>query len=89
VRVESDLGPDPIKARIAEAEKAKVHTMLLVGGRDMDAGAVSVRSITAARKVRSPRRKWSRIFWRASKSGGSETQRFNFSRAGMRRIVSA
>lgn len=32
-----------IKAKIAEAEKAKVHTMLVIGGRDMDAGQVSVR----------------------------------------------
>ena len=43
VRVESDLGTNPIKAKIAEAEKAKVHTMLVIGGRDMDAGQVSVR----------------------------------------------
>ena len=43
VRVESDLGTDPIKAKIAEAEKARVHTMLVIGGRDVDAGAVSVR----------------------------------------------
>src|ERR1043166_4242138 len=43
VRVESELGPDLIKAKIAEAEKARVHTMLVIGGRDMDAGAVSVR----------------------------------------------
>ena len=43
VRAESNFSPDPIKAKIAEAEKAKVHTMLVIGGRDMDAGAVSVR----------------------------------------------
>jgi threonyl-tRNA synthetase len=43
VRAEADFSPDPIKAKIAEAEKAKVHTMLVIGGRDMDAGAVSVR----------------------------------------------
>ena len=43
MRVESDLGPDPIKAKIAEAEKARVHTMLVIGGRDVDAGNVSVR----------------------------------------------
>ena len=35
VRIENDMGPDPIKAKIAEAEKAKVHTMLVIGGRDM------------------------------------------------------
>jgi threonyl-tRNA synthetase len=43
VRVSADFGADPIKAKIAEAEKAKVHTMLVIGGRDMDAGNVSVR----------------------------------------------
>jgi threonyl-tRNA synthetase len=43
VRCEADYRTDPIKAKIAEAEKAKVHTMLVIGGRDMDAGNVSVR----------------------------------------------
>ena len=43
VRCEADFGTDPIKAKIAEAEKAKVHTMLVIGGRDMEAGNVSVR----------------------------------------------
>jgi len=43
VRVSADFGTDPIKAKIAEAEKAKVHTMLVIGGRDVEAGAVSVR----------------------------------------------
>jgi threonyl-tRNA synthetase len=43
VRAEGDFGTDPIKAKIASAEQAKVHTMLVIGGRDMDAGAVSVR----------------------------------------------
>ena len=50
VRCETDFRTDPINsdksragAKIAEAEKAKVHTMLVIGGRDMDAGNVSVR----------------------------------------------
>jgi threonyl-tRNA synthetase len=43
VRVEGDFSSNPIKAKIAEAEQAKVHTMLVIGGRDMDAGNVSVR----------------------------------------------
>ena len=43
VRVAADFSSDPIKAKIAEAEKAKVHTMLVIGGRDLDAGNVSVR----------------------------------------------
>ena len=43
VRCETDFRADPIKAKIAEAEQAKVHTMLVIGGRDMESGAVSVR----------------------------------------------
>jgi threonyl-tRNA synthetase len=43
VRVEGDFGTDPIKAKIQRAEEAKVHTMLVIGGRDLEAGAVSVR----------------------------------------------
>jgi len=43
VRCEGDFSSNPIKAKIAEAEQAKVHTMLVIGGRDMEAGAVSVR----------------------------------------------
>src|SRR3954470_17265717 len=42
VRVTSDLGPEPIKAKIADAEQAKVHTMLVIGGRDVEAGNISV-----------------------------------------------
>jgi threonyl-tRNA synthetase len=36
VRAEADFSPS--KAKLSEAEKAKVHTMLVIGGRDMDAG---------------------------------------------------
>ena len=43
VRAEGDYGTDPIKAKIQKAEQSKVHTMLVIGGRDMEAGAVSVR----------------------------------------------
>jgi threonyl-tRNA synthetase len=43
VRAEGDYGTDKINGKIQNAEKAKVHTMLVIGGRDMDAGAVSVR----------------------------------------------
>ncbi len=43
VRAEGDYDNDPIKAKIANAEQSKVHTMLVIGGRDMDAGNVSVR----------------------------------------------
>ena len=34
---------DHIKAKIANAEQMKVHTMLVIGNRDMEANAVSVR----------------------------------------------
>ena len=34
---------DKINGKIQRAEQAKVHTMLVIGPRDMEAGAVSVR----------------------------------------------
>jgi threonyl-tRNA synthetase len=43
VRAEGDYGPDKINGKIQQAEVAKVHTMLVVGARDMEAGNVSVR----------------------------------------------
>ncbi|MDB6155149.1 MAG: threonyl-tRNA synthetase, partial [Chthoniobacteraceae bacterium] len=43
VRAEIDSGSDPIKAKIANAERQKVHTMLVVGHRDVEAGNVSLR----------------------------------------------
>ncbi|MEA3187794.1 MAG: threonyl-tRNA synthetase, partial [Chthoniobacter sp.] len=43
VRATLDTGSDPIKAKIASAEQMKVHTMLVIGHRDLEAGAVSVR----------------------------------------------
>ena len=43
VRVETDFGADKINGKILKAEEAKVHTMLVIGFRDMEAGAVSVR----------------------------------------------
>jgi len=43
VRCDADFSDTPFKAKIADAEKSRVHTMLVIGGRDMEAGAVSVR----------------------------------------------
>ncbi|MFZ0826973.1 MAG: threonine--tRNA ligase, partial [Verrucomicrobiia bacterium] len=43
VRCESDFSSNKINGKIQEAEQAKVHTMLVIGGRDMEAGQVSVR----------------------------------------------
>ena len=43
VRAELDASNDHIKAKIANAEQMKVHTMLVIGNRDMEANAVSVR----------------------------------------------
>jgi len=43
VRVVADCGTDNIKGKIQSAEVAKVHTMLVIGGRDLEAGNVSVR----------------------------------------------
>jgi threonyl-tRNA synthetase len=43
VRAEGDYSSNNIKGKILEAEQAKVHTMLVIGGRDLQANAVSVR----------------------------------------------
>ena len=43
VRAEGDYDPDKINGKIQRAEQAKVHTMLVVGPRDLQANAVSVR----------------------------------------------
>jgi threonyl-tRNA synthetase len=43
VRCESDFSSNKINGKIQEAEQAKVHTMLVIGSRDMEAGNVSVR----------------------------------------------
>jgi threonyl-tRNA synthetase len=43
VRCELDASTDHIKAKIANAEQMKVHTMLVIGNRDLEANAVSVR----------------------------------------------
>jgi len=42
VRVDSDFSATPFKAKIADAEQQRVLTMLVIGGLDMEAGAVSV-----------------------------------------------
>jgi threonyl-tRNA synthetase len=43
VRVELDLSTDKINGKIQRAEQQKVHTMLVIGKRDLEANAVSVR----------------------------------------------
>ena len=43
VRAEGDYEPDKINGKIQRAEQAKVHTMLVIGPRDLQANAVSVR----------------------------------------------
>jgi len=43
VRATLDASTDPIKAKIADAEQRKVHHMLVIGPRDLEAGHVSVR----------------------------------------------
>ena len=43
VRCEADYSADNIKGKIQSAETAKVHTMLVIGPRDVAANAVSVR----------------------------------------------
>ena len=43
VRAEIDESPDKINGKIQRAEQMKVHTMFVIGKRDMEANAVSVR----------------------------------------------
>jgi threonyl-tRNA synthetase len=43
VRVSSDFTATPVKGKIADAETARVHTMLVIGPRDVEAGNISVR----------------------------------------------
>src|SRR5689334_7549187 len=43
VRAEIDQGTDQINGKIQRAEQMKVHTMFVIGRRDMEANAVSVR----------------------------------------------
>jgi threonyl-tRNA synthetase len=43
VRAEMDAGTDKINGKVLHAEEAKVHTMLVLGKRDLDAGDLSVR----------------------------------------------
>ncbi len=43
IRAEGDFTTDKINGKIQRAEQAKVHTMLVIGGRDLEAGNVSVR----------------------------------------------
>jgi threonyl-tRNA synthetase len=43
VRAEIDASSDKINGKIQRAEQMKVHTMFVIGKRDMDANAVSVR----------------------------------------------
>ena len=43
VRVEWDFSSNKINGKIQQAEQEKVHTMLVIGHRDLEAGAVSLR----------------------------------------------
>lgn len=43
VRCSTDLSTDKINGKVLRAEETKVHTMLVIGRRDMEAGAVSLR----------------------------------------------
>ncbi len=43
VRAEGEYSTDKINGKVQDAEKAKVHTMLVIGPRDVQAGNVSIR----------------------------------------------
>ena len=43
VRAEGDFRSDPVKAKIQEAEQTRVHTMLVIGPRELEHDSVAVR----------------------------------------------
>ena len=43
IRVTADYGTDKINGKILRAEEARVHTMIVIGGREADAGNLAVR----------------------------------------------
>jgi threonyl-tRNA synthetase len=43
VRAEGDYSNNPIKAKIAVAEQSRVHTMLVLGQKELEHDAVAVR----------------------------------------------
>ena len=43
VRASGDYSSDPIKAKIADAEQTRVHTMLVIGQRELEQDNVAVR----------------------------------------------
>jgi threonyl-tRNA synthetase len=53
-----------MKTKIANAEQMKVHTMLVIGNRDMEASAVSLRVHGKGNLVRSRAMMWSQKFLR-------------------------
>jgi threonyl-tRNA synthetase len=55
VRVDADFSATPFKAKIANAEQLRVHTMLVIGGRDVEAGQVSVRLHSAGPQGAKPK----------------------------------
>ena len=71
VRGVSDFSSDPMKAKIAEAKKAKVHPALRdssLADATWKLDKLACACTPAARKARSRRGKWWWKFWRASKS---------------------
>ena len=43
VQVDADFNTTPFRAKISNAEQLRFHTMLVIGGRDMEAGVASER----------------------------------------------
>jgi hypothetical protein len=58
------------QARISNAEQLRVCRMLVIGGRDMGAGAVSVHLHHGGPQGAKPNAEVVAEFWPASKSGG-------------------
>ena len=63
VRAELDASSDHIKAKISAAEQMKVHTMLVIGHRDMEANAVSPAVHGKGNLGAKPHTESSQTFW--------------------------
>ena len=55
VRADGDFTNEPMKAKIANAEHRRIHTMLVLGPRDLEAGHVSVRLHTGGPQGAKPK----------------------------------
>jgi histidyl-tRNA synthetase len=82
VRANIDLTSDPIKAKIANAEQTKTHTMPVIGKRDLEAGNIVVRVHGQGRLGDKPRAECSASWRRSSRASATKSANDPRSRIG-------